>query len=136
MPTMERGYWGDGEKDGGLMTLSENLDPAILPTGLVSYLNHYIALKKKKLFQLSCCYLQSNNPDGCMILFFASNAKPGIICCFVRPEEQHPSLPFPPPHPIILGKFFLLLKPCGLYRSCHTVDPTFSATFDWLRNGF
>lgn len=30
------------------MTSSENLDPTILPTGLVSYFNHYISLKKKK----------------------------------------------------------------------------------------
>lgn len=52
MPTMERAYWGEGEKNGGLMTSSENLDPTILPTGLVSYFNHYISLKKKKIVSI------------------------------------------------------------------------------------
>lgn len=34
------------------MTSSENLDPTILPTGLVSYFNHYISLKKKKIVSI------------------------------------------------------------------------------------
>lgn len=46
------------------------------------------------------------NPDGCMAFFFISNANQGIICCFVCPKEEHPSLPLPLNPPLYSGKNF------------------------------